>query len=179
MTKRELESALAVIRRAIHDEIAGQRFYNDASFYCIDPWAKDVFSSIAQEEEKHTQLLLVQYEALETRGQWVDPDKALDSASGVDITKYTFHDDEPARDLFPSQRSMSDAVDRRADDLAALALAIRMEQEAIDLYDGERAGTQDPAAQEAYRFLVEEENRHYHQLKEQWERLSGRPFSGI
>ena len=177
MSLPELESALAVLRRAIHNEIAGQRFYNDASFYCIDPWAKDIFSSLAREEETHTQLLLVEYEALETRGQWVDPDKALESASEVDITKLTFSDDEPAEELFPPQWSMGDAVDRRADDLTALAFGVRMEQEAIDLYDRERASIQDPAAQEAYRFLVEEESRHFHQLREQWERLSGRPFS--
>ena len=177
MTLPELESALAVIRRAIHNEIAGQRFYSDASFYCIDPWAKDVFSSIAREEEKHTQLLLVQYQALETRGQWIDPDKALDGASEVDITRFTFSDDDSAAELFPPQRSVGDAVDRRADDLAALAFGVRMEQEAIELYDGERARLQDPAAQQAYIFLVEEETRHYHQLKDQWERLSGRPFS--
>jgi len=177
MSMPALESTLAVIRRAIRNEIAGQRFYNDASFYCIDPWAKDIFSNLAREEETHTQLLLVEYEALETRGQWVDPDKALASASEVDITKLTFSDDEPAEELFPPQWSMGDAVDRRADDLAALAFGIRMEQEAIDLYDRERASIQDPAAQKAYRFLVEEEIRHFHQMKEQWERLSGRPFS--
>jgi len=177
MSMPELESVLVVIRRAIHNEITGQRFYNDASFYCIDPWAKDIFSSLAQEEEKHTQLLLVEYESLETRGQWVEPDSALASASEVDITKLTFSDDEPAEELFPPQWSMGDAVDRRADDLAALAFGARMEQAAIDLYDRERANIQDPAAQEAYKFLVEEEIRHFHQLKEQWERLSGRPFS--
>jgi len=172
----EVEGALKVIRRAIQNEIAGQRFYTDASFRCIDPWAKDVFSSIAREEEKHTQLLLVEYQALETRGQWVEPENALESASEVDITNFTFADDEPAGDLFPSQASMGEAVDRRADDLAALALGIRMEQEAIALYDGERAAMEDPAAQEAYRFLVEEETRHYHQLREQWEMLAGSLF---
>ena len=178
ITNPDLDSALAVIRRAIHNEIAGQRFYNDASFYCIDPWAKDIFASIAREEEKHTQLLLVEYNALETLGRWVETDRALERASGVDITSFTFTDDEPAGDLFPFQQSIGDAVDRRADDLAALELGIRMEQEAIALYDGERASAQDPAALEAYKFLVEEETRHYHQLKEQWERLAGRPFSG-
>jgi rubrerythrin len=177
MSMPQLESVLAVIRRAIHNEITGQRFYSDASFYCIDPWAKDIFSSLVQEEEKHTQLLLVEYESLETRGQWVDPDKALASASEVDITRLTFSDDEPADDLFPPQWSMGDAVDRRADDLAALAFGVRMEQEAIDLYGRERASNPDPAAQEAYEFLVEEELRHFRQLKEQWERLAGMPFS--
>jgi rubrerythrin len=177
MSTPDLESALAVMRHAIHNEITGQRFYNDASFYCIDPWAKDVFSSLAQEEEKHTQLLLVEYEALETQGHWVDPDEALARASEVDITTLTFSDDEPAEELFPPQWSMGDAVDRRADDLAALAFGVRMEQEAIDLYGRERASNPDPAAQEAYEFLVEEELRHFRQLKEQWERLAGMPFS--
>jgi rubrerythrin len=178
MTIPELAGALAVLRHAIHNEIAGQRFYNDASFYCIDPWAKDLFSSVAREEEKHTQLLLVQYKALETRGQWVHPEIALDAAPEVDISSFTFSDDEPAVELFPPQRSAGDAVDRRADDLAALAFSVRMEKEAIDLYNGERARAQEPAAQEAYGFLIEEETRHYRQFMNQWERLSGRPFPG-
>lgn len=178
MTMSEMEGAMAVIRYAIHNEIAGQRFYNDASFYCIDPWAKDLFSSIAREEEKHTQLLLVQYKALEMRGQWVDPESALNGAPEVDIASFTFSDDEPAVELFPPQWSAGDAVDRRADDLAALAFSVRMEKEAMDLYDGERARVQDPAAQEAYNFLIQEETRHYHQFIAQWERLSGRPFPG-
>ena len=179
MSKPETESALAVLRRAIHNEVAGQRFYNDASFFCIDPWAKDIFSNLAQEEEKHTQLLLVEYEALETQGQWVDPDKALESAPGMDITKLTFSEDDPVEELFPLQRPVGDGVDRRADDLAALAFGIRMEQDAIDLYERELASVQHPEAQKAYRFLVEEEVRHYHQLREQWERLSGRSFPQI
>jgi rubrerythrin len=178
MTIPELEGAMAVIRHAIHNEIAGQRFYNDASFYCIDPWAKDLFSSIAREEERHTQLLLVQYKALETRGQWVHPEIALDAAPEIDIASLTFSDDEPAVELFPPLRSAGDAVDRRADDLAALAFSIGMEKEAIDLYGSERAKAQDTAAQEAYSFLIEEETRHYRQFMSQWERLSGRPFPG-
>lgn len=174
-----VEAALVVLRLAIRNEIAGQRFYNDAAFYCIDPWAKDVFAGLAKEEEKHTQLLLVEYEALEAKGEWVDPERALEGETGTDITRLTFADDESDEQLFPPQWSMGDAVDRRADDLAALAFGVRMEQEAIDLYGGQAANNPDPAARKAYRFLVEEERRHYDQLKDQWERLSGRPFSKI
>jgi rubrerythrin len=173
---RDVESALAVLRLAIRNEITGQRFYNDAAFYCVDPWAKDVFANLASEEEKHTQLLLVEHKALETKGQWVDPEQALQGEAGADITRLTFADDEPVEELFPSPWSMGDAVDRRADDLAALALGVRMEQEAIDLYGEQRTSNPDLAAKRAYSFLVEEESRHYHQLKEQWERLAGRPF---
>lgn len=173
---REFESALAVIQQAIHNEVAGQRFYSDASFYCLDPWAKDLFATLAREEEEHTQLLLVEYQSLETKGQWIDPHVALLSDTQVDITRFTFPDDEPAQELFPSQGSVDQTVDRRADDLAALAFGIRMEQQAIALYGEQLDGNADAAAQEAYRFLVGEERRHYGQLKDQWERLAGMPF---
>jgi rubrerythrin len=173
-----IESTLAVMRQAIHNEIAGQRFYSDASFTCIDPWAKEVFASLAREEEGHTQLLLVEYESLEAKGQWVDPDEAALSGTQVDITRFTFSDDEPAQELFPSQRSVGEAVDRRADDLTALAFGIRMEQQAITLYGEQLEENADPAAQKAYQFLISEERRHYRQLKDQWERLAGRLFEG-
>ena len=48
------EGALAVIGTAIQNEVAGQRFYNDAAFFCIDPWAKEIFATLASEEEGHT-----------------------------------------------------------------------------------------------------------------------------
>jgi rubrerythrin len=173
---RNIEHALAVIQHAIHNEIAGQRFYSDAAFYCIDPWAKDVFATLAQDEERHTQLLLAEYKALETHGTWIDPDVALASGVQVDITGFTFPEDEPAAELFPPQMAASHAVDRRADDLAALAFGIQMEQKAISLYESEAGENTDPSAQEAYQFLIEDETRHYRQLREQWERLAGMPF---
>jgi hypothetical protein len=40
------------------------------------------------------------------------------------------------------------------------------------------AASQDPAAQKAYRFLIEEETRHDQDLKERWEKLAGKPFAG-
>lgn len=169
---------LAVMRQAIHNEMAGQRFYSDASFYCIDPWAKDVFASLARDEEGHTQLLLVEYESLQSQGQWIDPDAAMRSETRVDITRFTFADDEPVQELFPLQWSVGAAVDRRVDDLAALAVGLRMEEQAIMLYGTQLEESTDRAAQEAYQFLVSEERRHYDQLKEQWERLAGRPFEG-
>ena len=174
---QDLEGALAVIRRAIHNEITGQRFYSDASFYCIDPWAKEIFAALAQEEEEHTHLLLAEYESLSTGGQWLDPDTARTSGAQADISKISFVDDEPAEQLFPSQSSVSEAVDRTADDLSSLALGIEMEQKAIALYAQQAERLTDPAAVEAYRFLVEEETRHYERLKERWEELAGMPFT--
>lgn len=174
----DLEAALAVIRRAIHNEIAGQRFYSDAALFCVDPWAKDLFASLAQEEERHTQLLLVEYESLEADGKWIDPAVALQSEASADITKITLPDDGSIAELFPTKWTVSEAVDRRADDLTALAFGLQMEQRAIALYRKEAVENTDPSAQQAYQFLVEDEMRHHFQLKERWERLAGIPFPG-
>lgn len=86
---QDLESALAVIRSAIHDEVTGQRFYDDAARYCIDPWAKEMFATLAKEEDVHTRLLLREYEALTTQGRWIDPEMALASDAVVDITRFS------------------------------------------------------------------------------------------
>ena len=173
---RALDGTLAVIRRAIHNEIAGQRFYNDAAHYCIDPWAKEIFARLAQDEEGHTRLLLAEYDALKTRGQWLDPETALANEADVDITRFTFPDDDLGQELFPPQWSTEDAIDRRADDLTALAFGVRMEQAAIDLYAAEAEAAHDRAACQAYQFLVEEETRHHEQLRGHWEALAGTPF---
>jgi rubrerythrin len=172
----EIQGALAVIRQAIHNEVTGRRFYDDAAFYCVDPWAKEAFAQLATEEERHIRLLLVEYESLENQGRWMELHAALDRDPGIDITHISFAQDRAGPDLFPSQAAPEKAVDRRADDLAALALGIDMELAAIDLYGQEQEVASQAAAREAYAFLVEEERRHYEQLKCQWERLAGRSY---
>ena len=177
-SRQEIESALVIVRQAIHNEIAGQRFYNDAAFACIDPWAKEIFAELAQEEEDHARIFLLEHESLTTQGHWLDLEVARTSDKQVDITRIDFSDVEPAEELFPADWSADQAVDRRADDLAALAFGIQMETQAIALYGQAAETTHDPAAQKTYEFLVEEETQHYHKLKTQWEKLAGRAFDG-
>jgi len=170
-----MESALQVLQLAIHNEITGQRFYDDAAYHCIDPRAKEIFSTLAREEEGHTRILLAEYEALTNQGHWLDLETATARGARVDITRFSFPEDQAisARELFPSHLSAEETIDRRAGDLAALTLGIQMEQKAIALYRQQAETPRDPAARQAYRFLVEEETRHYDQLKDQWEKLAG------
>ena len=176
MSTRDLEKALAIVRSAIHNEVSGQRFYNDAANYCIDLWAKEVFADLARDEEEHTRILLLAYEALTTEGLWIDLDAARASNVHVDVTRFDFPQEESVEDLFPFQWSAAQAIERGSDDLAALAFGIHMEKRAIEQYSQAGEGSKDPAAREAYRFLVEEETRHYDQLKAHWETLAGRAF---
>jgi rubrerythrin len=174
---QNIESALAVLHRAIADEIAGQRFYDEAAYYCVDLWAKETFASLAREEEEHTRLLLAEYNALSTDGQWLDLETAR-ASDAIDITVLGSLDHEPVETMFPSSGSVAETVDRTADDLAALALGIKMEQMAIELYGQQARTADDPAVREAYGFLLEEETRHHSELKAQWERLAGTAYEG-
>ncbi len=171
-----IENALTILRSAIHSEIAGQRFYLDASFTCIDPRAKEVFATLARDEEEHSRLLLLEYESLTSLGRWQDPVTVLSSDVDVDITRFSFPDEPVTDELFPSDWQASQAVDRRSDDMDALAIGIHLEIKAIELYGDAAAMAQETAARQAYEFLVSEENRHLQQLKDQWERLADMPW---
>ena len=171
------EDTLLLIRQAIQNEVAGQRFYSDAALHCIDPWAKEIFSALAQDEDDHTRLLLAQHESLATEGRWLDHQGAMNIQAQTDITNLTFLDEPGGGELFPSSRPASQAVDRQGDDLDALAFGIEMERAAINLYSRAASETDDPVATQAYDFLVQEETRHLDLLRERWERLSGIPFA--
>jgi len=170
------ERALGVVRRALRNEIAGQSFYSDAAFQCIDPWAKEIFATLAREEDGHARLLLAQYEALLDQGRWLDPETAWERSANVDITRFTFPDEEPGEELFPPHRPAGQTIDRRASDLDALAFAIHLEQSAIEMYSSSSRTTDDPIAQKVYHFLLDEETPHYHQFRTEWEKLAGQPF---
>lgn len=173
----DLQKALAVIQGAIENEIAGQRFYQDAAHYCIDPWAKEAFATLAREEEKHVLLLLGEHRSLDEQGRWLPPRAAMELGASTDISQITFSGDEPGPALFPPGSSPQQAIDRTADDLSALAFGLQLEARSMALYQQEAAAAEEPAAREAFRFLVEEEQRHYEQLQARWESLAGRPWS--
>lgn len=169
----DVQQALAVIQGAIQNEIAGQRFYNDAAAHCIDPWAKEAFATLAREEEKHTLLLLGEYQSLTLQGHWLPSRAAIDLGASVDVAQMSFSSDESAPALFPGGWSARQAIDRTSDDLSALAFGLDIESRSITLYQREAEAAAEPAAREAFSFLVEEERRHYRQLRARWESLAG------
>jgi len=172
----DVEAALAVIEIALQNEIAGQRFYSEASSYCIDLWAKEIFARLAEDEERHTQILLGEHEALSSRGEWLHPGDALRAGEGVDITRIPFSAAEPEAELFPPEWTAANAINRTWDDLAALAFGIDLETAAIALYEAEAKKVTAAAAIRAFNYLVTEEKRHYDDLVERWEQLAGVEF---
>jgi rubrerythrin len=173
----DAQRALDVLRRAIQSEIAGHRFYSDAARYCVDPWAKEVFFDLARDEDEHARLLIVEYESLAAGGRWIGREAAAVAAEEADITRLTFPGEAMGSDLFLFQGSVRETVDRRSDDLAALAYGIGLEKQAIDLYRKAADQAREQTAREAYEFLVQEELGHHDRLRQQWEALAGRAYA--
>jgi rubrerythrin len=172
----DLEGALTIIRGAIQNEIAGQRFYQDAAQYCIDPWAKEAFARLAQEEEKHVTLLLGEHHSLTTQGRWLPPRAALELGAKVDVSQIPFSTGEAVAALFPDGGSARQAIDRGADDLSALAFGLQIEERSIALYQQQADAAVDSSSRETFLSLVDEERRHREQLQARWESLAGRPW---
>lgn len=170
------QSTLIVLRRAIQNDLAGQRFYFDAASYCIDPWAKEVFATLARGKERHVRRLLAEYESLRESDRWNGLGRGRSSRAPLDITHLTFEEDEKVEGASPFQRTAGQLVDRRSDDLEALALGIDMERTVLELYRQASLAEEDQEVRKAYEFLLRDKARYYHRLRDQWQDLAGVPF---
>jgi rubrerythrin len=170
------QATLLVLRRGIQDDLAGQRFYFDAASYCIDPWAKEVFVTLARQKEQQVRLLLAEYESVRDFNRRNGHGPGGPGRATLDITHLTFQDDEDVEDAFPFQLTASQHVDRRSDDLEALALGIDVERSVLDLYRQASVAARDREVRKAYEFLLRDKARHYHRLRDQWKELAGVPF---
>lgn len=168
------EEALAVLRRAMHNEREGYQFYVEASERSADPAGRGTFRTLASDEEKHLALLLVEYDSLSAGEGWVEPEEAMAREVEVDITKPLF----PGEELAPQEKSAFEAtwaaydVEGLAGDLAALEFGMDVEEDFYKMYEKAAAETDDPLGRQAYEFLMKEENRHYKILQEAHDYLS-------
>jgi len=168
------EEALAVLRRAMENEREGYRFYLEASERSADPAGQGTFRSLARDEERHLALLLVEYESLSAGKGWIDPEEAAARQMEVDITKPLF----PGEELAPQRESLFEEtfaahdVEALAGDLAVLEFGMNIEEEFYKMYEKAAAEVDDPLGQQAYQFLMKEENRHYKILQDAYDYLS-------
>jgi rubrerythrin len=174
---RNQEPALNVLLRAIQNEIAVQRFYDDAASYCIDPWAKEEFANLARDREDRAYLLLCEYESLQASGRWHNGRCAGPVYAGPDLSHLTFKAGEEAEEVFPQRWTVERAIDRRSDDLEALAFGILVEKTTLEHYQQAGQTAKEEGARKAYEYLVQDETRHYRQLKDRWEKRSGHQFA--
>ncbi|MFQ6001447.1 MAG: ferritin family protein [Anaerolineae bacterium] len=145
-----MELALSVLRQAMGTELEGRVLYLEAVERTEDELGQRMFRSLAQDEEKHLEILQVQYGAITGTGQWLDLEAA--KKEEPDLSLHLFPQEEEAKEgLIPEDAS----------DLDALKIAMDFERRGYRLYEKAAAETSDPTAQAIFRFLVEEESKHF------------------
>lgn len=142
---------LEVLQYAMRNERLGHRFYLRAAKIAADEKGRRLFQSIASEEEVHLTILQKEFESLNQAGIWV----TLEQARGKELSLSL-----PA--LFPEEEAIvEEMIQKRASDLEALDIALDLERRGYELYQEEAKKADNPTARAIYRYLANEENKHF------------------
>jgi len=159
----DLTDALAALSQAMAIEQEGIDFYSRAAEEASDREASHTLRRLARDEQSHLALLKRQYHSLSHEGTWQDVPEVNPSAST-----------SPGSPPFPRLEKAPPQISLPGSSAAdILVFGMGIETRSYDLYSKEASGTNDPRGQAMYRFLIEEETRHFDLLMSRYEQLTG------
>jgi rubrerythrin len=156
----EKNAALEALEKAIGIEMDGRQFYVEAAERSTNQRGKEMFLSLAHDEETHLLVVEKQYVSLFRGEGW----QALVETPGeVDL-------ETP---LFPKGKEALEKIVRPKDsDLDALVLAMGFETDSYELYSKGYAETDEPNGKAMYKYLANMERGHFEILMSNYEYLS-------
>jgi rubrerythrin len=125
---------------AIEKEEAAKKYYENLSECSKNPGIKKIFTILAEEEQKHCDILknIGKYEGMEKETDLI----------------------ENATELLVSSLKTNRESLCNSENLEAYRKAIEMEHESIRIYENAFSETDDPKAKETFRFLADQEIKH-------------------
>ena len=152
----KLQTILDALKKAILAEMEGMHFYKNAAAGTSDFQAKDIFSRLEEEEQKHVYFLTRHYKALSTTGM-PDIHLLLDQKPAVESGSPIF----------------SEALRGRIKDahfeMSALSIAVQLEKNGMEFYRSQAGLTEVPEIKKLFNFLADWETEHYRALNSQLE----------
>jgi len=145
-----------ILVKAIQAERDGYRFYLMAAQSTQDTKAKETFMRLADEELGHESYLRVQYRAVAQTG-------AFDGMARLG-TQLFYPGDSP---IFSPQ--LVARIEEAHFEMSALSIAIQLELNAINHYQGAADKVSDESAKKVFTELANWENDHYQMLLRQQE----------
>lgn len=156
------KAALGILERAMGIEYEGRQFYLKAAQTTQDKKGKEMFSTLAEDEQKHYGLIKRQHTAVTVEGRWV----ASSEIKPVDIDL-----DKP---LFPRGiEALEKTVTARSSDWDALLFGLDIEIKSYDFYRRAASEIGDPLGKETFEFLAEQEQSHFDVLMMRYDSLFG------
>ncbi len=138
--------ALDILKHALLMERRGKAFYGKMAEQAAAPAVREFFGMMAEEEDKHIEILSAQYRAYRERGAF-DPAPRQDSPS----------DDFASQILSDRLKQQIEAATFEA---AAIAAAMTMERDAIRVYGARAKAATDPEEKVLYQWLADWEAEH-------------------
>ena len=178
---KETRSALAALRKGMDVERNGYIFYMQAAASSKNREGSGFFEELARDEVEHLQLFMGEYEALSAGEGWLPYEEAMARKGDIDAATVKLPSQDlgppewtelPDVEIFSAQLARERAETELAGDLAVLELAMKAERLSYKLYETALSNTTQGAGQEAFRFLMEQENHHYELLQRTHEYLA-------
>ena len=153
---------LGILEQAMGTEQEGLQFYLKAAKNTQDKKGKEMFATLAGDEQKHYDLIRRQHVALSDKGKWVG--SADIKAVEIDLEKQ----------LFPKGiEALKKTITVKSDDWDALMFGLDIEIKSYDLYRNAASQIEDSLGKQMFQFLAVQEQSHWDILMMRYEYLFG------
>ncbi|MDP3880153.1 MAG: ferritin family protein [Dehalococcoidales bacterium] len=155
----EQDRTLDAVKTAIQMEIDGKEFYLKSSRESRNELGKELFKSLAAEEDIHRQKFVEVYEALRSENNW--PVIILQPEAGKGL-----------RTLFSrAAEELGSSIKAAATELDAIQTAMNMENKSYDFYKSREEKASYEIEKSFYQSIAAQESRHYLILLDYYEYL--------
>ena len=151
---KELQHILSGLQQALQMEADGKRFYLEAARVSTNAAGKELFKSLAQEEDEHALHFKAIYDRLKTEQGWDDERPTSGARPGTRSIFIT-----ALRDLHTpphAEQGEKEAVEK----------AMQLEEQSYELYRGRSLDAESDAEKQFYQRLMAEERGHFLVLNE-------------
>lgn len=147
------KASLKYIKQAIISEIEGYEFYKMASTRARDPFIKETFLELAEEERKHVVWLQDLHEKVEGKDSDFDLDQ-VDTPPSPDFFNWVKLDREDPQTV-----------------LSVFGIALQLEKASYEFYAKISAETDDESVKALFKILEVWERAHYETFNKEYEAL--------
>ena len=146
------------IKTAIQMEKDGYAFYKKASVQTSSDMGRDIFESLANDDQLHLEVFQKLFEDEIEKSEWEN--LVNSSKKYVDI------------DIFPKDLKQIEGVNPDTNELDAIKIAMDSEKDAIEYYGEIKEKTKEEDIRQIINEIIEQEKNHYSILQDEFDYLS-------
>jgi rubrerythrin len=146
------------IKTAIQMEKDGYSFYKKASAQTSSEMGRDIFESLAKDEQLHLEVFQKLFEDKIEKSEWNNLVNSSKKYAEIDI--------------FPQDLKQLEGANPDTNELDALEMAMDSEKNAIDYYGDIKEKTKEENIRQIINEIIEQEKNHYSILQEEFDHLS-------